>query len=90
MLVFIYWWFLWEGSKSQLIDWLMLMMFTFFLLPLTSQTMKIVSRILINKAQHLLLTQLATVESMCKNLFSTAKKFLFKIEGSIFFTCHNH
>ena len=30
MLVFIYWWFLWEGSKSQLIDWLMLMMFTFF------------------------------------------------------------
>ena len=30
------------------------------------------------------------MESMRKNLLSTAKNFLSKIERSIFFTCHNH
>ena len=89
MLVFIYWWFLWEGSKSQLIDWLMLMMFTFFVtIDITNNENSLTH--FNQQGSTLNLTQLATMESMCKNLLSTAKKFLFKIEGSIFFTCHNH
>ena len=46
--------------------------------------------LILGRAQRLLLTKLATAESEFKNLLSTTKNFLSSIEGSTFFTCHNH